>query len=492
MRQKGNIKMGKSITKNLMYNLLLQVVTLFMPLITVPYVSRILGKDGIGVYSYTLSIAQYFVILGTLGISMYGNRQIAYVRNDKEKMSKTFWTIVFLKIITTSIALIVYLIFFGFNEKYGNVYLIQSINILAATIDISWLYMGLEDFKKTVTRNLLVKLIGVTCVFLFVKSYNDIYIYITINALMAMIGNLVMWMYVPKTILWVRIELPDILEHFIPTLRLFIPQIAIQVYAVLDKSMLGILANTSEVGLYDQSEKIVKLVLGLVTSLGVVMLPRMSNTFANGDNKKMDKYLNKSLQIVAYVSIPMAVGLSAISNNFVPWFFGSGFSEVSYLMTILTPILFLISISNVLGVQYLLPANRTNEFTASVTMGAIINAVLNFLLIPRYKALGTCIATIIAEFVVVLVQYLLLRKNIKSKILFKSTLRYVIAATIMFILVRLIGNHMSARSISTIVQSLVGSIVYVLVLVFLKEDVNFMAINIIKTKLRSTNKIIKK
>lgn len=482
--------MSKSIAKNFMYNLLLQIVTLFMPLITVPYVSRILGKEGIGTYSYTLSIVQYFVVFGTLGVSMYGNRQIAYVRDDKEKMSKAFWSITFLKIITTSIALVVYMLIFGFNKKYGNIYLIQAMNIIAAMIDISWLYMGLEDFKKTVTRNLIVKIVGVTCIFIFVKSYDDLYLYISINALMITLGNLVMWMYVPKTVLKIKIKISDIIVHIVPTLQLFIPQIATQIYLILDKTMLGTLANTGEVGLYEQSEKIVKLVLGLVTSLGVVMLPRMSNIFANGDNEKMNGYLNKSLQAVSYVSIPMAVGLASISNEFVPWFFGKDFNEVSYLMIILTPILFFIAISNVLGVQYLLPTNRTKEFTASVTMGAIINVILNFILIPKYKALGTCIATVIAEFFVTLVQYIVLRKNIQKKSIFLSTIKYIIAATVMFILVRIIGMHMGANIITTIVQGTVGAVIYLVILILLKEEINLLAFNIVKSKMKLTNRKI--
>ncbi|OOM16541.1 flippase [Clostridium saccharobutylicum] len=476
--------MSKSIAKNFIYNLLLQIVTLLMPLITVPYVSRILGKEGVGVYSYTLSIVQYFVILGSLGVSMYGNRQIAYVRDDKEKMSKTFWAITVLKFITTIIALGFYMFIFGFDKKYGNVYLIQSINIIAATIDISWLYMGLEDFKKTVIRNLLVKIFGVICIFIFVKSYDDLYKYISINALMILLGNLVMWMYVPKTVLKIKIKVSDIVGHIVPAIQLFIPQIATQIYLVLDKTMLGTLANTGEVGLYEQSEKIIKLVLGLVTSLGVVMLPRMSNTFANGDNEKMDAYLNKSLQGVSYVSIPMAIGLASISNEFVPWFFGKDFSAVSYLMIILTPILFFIAISNVLGIQYLLPTDRTNEFTASVTMGAIINVILNFMLIPQYKAIGTCIATVIAEFVVVLVQYISLRKNIKTKILLKSIIKYAFSAAIMFIVVRFIGIHMGAKIITTVVQGAVGVIIYALILILFKEEINLIIFKTVMSKLK--------
>ncbi|MBN1040018.1 flippase [Clostridium botulinum] len=476
--------MSKSIAKNFLYNLLLQIVTLCMPLITVPYVSRILGKEGIGVYSYTLSIAQYFVILGTLGISMYGNRQIAYVRDDKEKMSNTFWSITVLKIITTVIALIVYILIFGFNKKYGHIYLIQSLNIIAAMIDISWLYMGLEDFKKTVTRNLIVKIICVSCIFIFIKSYDDLYKYVILNALMILLGNLVMWAYIPKVVSKINITFKDIKSHIFPALQLFIPQIAIQIYAVLDKTMLGTLANTGEVGLYEQSQKIVKLVLGLVTSLGVVMLPRMSNTFANGDTEKMNNYLNKSLNGVAYVSIPMAVGLAGISQEFVPWFFGKDFGDVSYLMIILTPILFFIAISNVLGIQYLLPTNRTKEFTLSVTAGAIINVILNFILIPKYKAIGSCISTVVAELSVTFIQYVCLKNVINIKIIFINLIKYLISAFVMFVLVRFIGAIMGVKIITTMVQGIVGAIAYVLILILLKEEMNLTIIRAINLKIK--------
>lgn len=464
--------MDKKIAKNLMYNVLLQIVTLFLPLITTPYVSRVLGREGIGVYSYTLSIVQYFIILGTLGISTYGNRAIAYVRDDKKKMSNTFWAICILRFTTTGIALVIFILVFGFKREYSHIYIIQSINVLAAMLDISWLYMGLEEFKKTVTRNLLVKIVGVIFIFIFINERSDLNKYVIINALMVFLGNVVMWVYVPKTVTLEKITFKDIKRHIIPAIKLFIPQIAIQVYAILDKTMLGTLSNTGEVGIYEQSQKIVKLVLGLVTSLGVVMLPRMSNIFAKGNTKKMNEYLNNSLKGVAYISIPMAIGLASISNEFVPWFFGEEFCEVSLLMTILTPILFLIAISNVLGTQYLLPSNRTKEFTASVTVGAMINVILNLLLIPKYKAVGACISTVLAEFGVTSLQYIFLRKNIYEKSILKEITKYILASCLMFMIVRLVGNIMGIGVLTTLTQSVVGICVYGITLSILKSEIN--------------------
>lgn len=466
--------MGPSIAKNLVYNLLLQIATLVLPLITVPYISRILGAGGIGTYSYTLSITQYFIIIGTLGLTMYGNRQIAYTRDDKEKMSKTFWSLLLLRVITAGLAALLYIVIFWNAQTYREVYMIQAINIIAAMIDISWLYMGLEDFKKTVTRNLAVKIIGVYLIFALVKNTNDLYLYVLINALMTLLGNLVMWIYLPKTVSRVNLKLKDITVHLVPAIQLFIPQIAIQVYVVLDKTMVGALTTVEQVGYFDQSEKIVKAAMGLVTALGVVMLPRMSNIFANGDKEKMDSYLNKSLKGVAYIAVPMTVGIASISNEFVPWFFGADFEPVIYLMIALAPILFFIAMSNVMGTQYLLPSNRTKEFTASVTIGAVVNVMLNLVLIPRMKAFGACISTVAAEFLVMSVQYYYLRSEVDTKEYLKSLIKYIISAVIMFVTVRMIGAIMGSGVITTVVQCLAGLIIYVAILTLLKEKVNII------------------
>lgn len=469
--------MNKSLTKNFFYNLLYQIVTLLTPLITVPYVSRILGKNGIGIFSYTNSITQYFILIGTLGISTYGSRQIAYIRDNKNDLSKTFLSIFLFKGTTTFISFFIYLIIFGANKEYGDVYLIQSLNILAALFDISWLFIGIEDFQKTVTRNLLVKLVCIISIFVFVKSYDDLYKYIFLNALMTLLGNLVMFLYLPGLISKVKIHLKDIFSHFVPTLQLFIPQIAVQIYSILDRTQLGILSNTGEVGLYEQSQKIMRLVLGVLTCANVVMMPRMSNIFANGDTKKMNSNLNKSLNIMSYFSIPMMFGLIGISNEFVPWFFGDDFLPVSYLLICLSPILFFIGLSGVMGNQFLIPSNKTKPYTVSVTLGSLANVTANFILIPKFQAVGACISSVLAESTVVIIQYIILKDNIKLKELCISLLKYTFASSLMLALVRLIGISLGVKVTTTILQILVGTITYILTLFILKENTNLSLLN---------------
>jgi len=471
--------MGRSIFKNVLYNLLLQIATMFLPLVTVPYVSRVLGADGVGTYSYTLSISQYFILIGTLGLSLYGNRQIAYTRDNKDAMSKTFWSILLLRIATTGVALLIYLAVFSGVGIYRTIFMIQTINIVSALIDISWLYIGIEDFKKIVTRNVAIKIIGVILIFVFVKSSEDLDLYTIINVIAGLLGNAVMWLYLPSVISKVKVSIKDILVHVGPSLKLFVPQIAIQIYAVLDKTMIGLLSTVTEVGYYEQSEKIVKSVLSLVTVLGTVMLPRMSNLFANGSKEQMDDYFNNSLRGVAYISIPLTIGLISISNEFVPWFFGKGFGPVKYNLVLLAPILFLIAMSNVTGIQYLLPANRTREYTVSVTVGAAINFFINLLLIPKLYSFGACIGTLVAELAVTLIQFYSLRSVVDFRDYLDGLAKYVVSGTVMLLAIRGLSIFLHTGVSTTLIQIITGIIIYIVLLKLMKEKVNNKVISII-------------
>ena len=272
----------KSITKNYIYNLSYQILIIFLPLITTPYVSRVLGAENVGIYGYTLSIVTYFVLFGALGVSMYAQREIAYVQNDIKERSKICVEILIFRLITMSVSILLYYIFFVNGNNYQNYYFILIMELVSTCFDISWFFQGLEEFKKTVIRNIIVKLISFICILVFVKTKNDLSIYILIYVLSNFIGNISLWIYLPKYIEKIKINELNIFKHLKPTLWLFIPQIAMQIYTVLDKTMIGtIIEDKSEVGYYEQAQKIVKLCLTLVTSLGIVMVPRMANTFAS-------------------------------------------------------------------------------------------------------------------------------------------------------------------------------------------------------------------
>ena len=454
------------VVKNFLYNVSYQLLVIILPLITVPYVSNILGAEGIGDYAFTYANMQYFVIFGMVGITLYGNRQIAYVRDNKEKLRNTFFSIYTLQLITTTISFILYLIFvLVFNNgDYKWLYIVQGINIIASMTDISWLFMGLEQFKKTVVRNTIVKLASLASIFIFVKSSNDTVVYTFILALSALIGNLTFWFYVPKAIGFKSIKISGLNLHLKESLALFIPQIAIQIYVLLDRTMLGTITDTVQVGFYENSQKIVKIVLTLATAIGTVMMPKIANTVASGDMKKVKYYIKNSFFFVSALSIPLMFGLMGVAPELSPWFFGNNFAGIEKLIIISSLIILAISWSNVLGMQLLVPLNKTKEFTISVTSGAIINFVLNLVLIKNFSATGACISTIIAEFTVTSVQFYLLKDFIKAEELIKPVLLFIPASIVMYIFVRIIGNSMGAGILTNIVQGMVGVITYFIII----------------------------
>lgn len=460
----------KSIAKNYFYNLTYQILILLLPLVTASYLARTLGANAIGIYSYTYTIVNYFVIFGSLGISLYGQREIAYVQNDKSKRKEVFIELVFFRFITLLISTIIYYIVIMRNGEYSQYYKILIFELFAAMFDISWFFQGLEEFKKTVIRNILVRLTSVFLIFVFVKTPEDLNKYLTIYALADFIGNLSLWVYLPKYFKGVKIKNISIAKQIPAILLLFVPQFENKVYNMLDTTMLGnMIADKSEVGYYEQSQKIIRVLLTLVTSLGTVMVPRIANMFATGEKKKISEYMRKSFNFVFLLGFPMMFGLIAISKDFVPLFFGPGYDRVVVLMNILSPIILLMGISNVLGTQFLLPSKKQKEFTVSVTIGIIVNLILNYVLIKFFKAEGACVATIVSQFVVDYVQAKQVKRYINLKKMFRLSYKYIFSGLIMFFSCMIVRLFLSGL-ICILVQIIVGVIVYFIILIWLKDE----------------------
>ena len=289
----------KSVVRNYMYNLIYQILILILPLVTTPYLSRVLGPEGVGIYGYTYSIVTYFVLFGSLGIALYGQREIAYVQDDPTKRKKVFLELISFRFITLAISVIIYCLAFVRGEKYHIYYLILLLELLASGFDISWFFQGIEDFKKTVLRNVLVRIISVSLVFILVKTSGDLWKFVLIYSLGDFLGNLLLWFYLPKYLKGEKVGKLNLKMHFVPLLMLFIPQVTTKIYNLLDTTMLGaIISNKNETGFYDQSQKVIRLLITIVTSLGVVMIPRVANIYANGDKKQINKYIKNSFTFV--------------------------------------------------------------------------------------------------------------------------------------------------------------------------------------------------
>lgn len=474
--------MKKSITKNYVYNLIYQILLIIIPIITIPYISRILGAENIGIYNYTLSISAYFILFGSLGVSLYGQREIAYNQKDKYQYSKIFLELFILKSITMIISIILFYFAFVYNENNYNIYFkILILELIGNIFDISWFFQGLEEFKKTVTRNIFVKIIGLICIFVFIKTKEDLSKYFMIYVLSIFIANISLWIYIPRYIQKIEIKKINLFRHLKPTLILFIPQIAIQVYTILDKTMIGmIISNKSEVGFYSQSEKIIKLALTIITSLGIAMMPRIASIYAEGNRKKINEYLEKSFNFVMILSFPMIFGIAAVSQIFVPVFFGNGYEKVVILMIILSPIIFFIGLSNVIGQQYLLPTQRQKEYTSSVIIGAGVNFFVNMLLIPKFGAVGAAIGTIIAEFMVTIIQIICTRKDFNYKNIIFNSKNYIVSSIAMFVTCKIFSEILTSNLISLILLIVIGTSVYFICLIVLKD--RFLKENLSKIK----------
>ena len=453
-----------SIKKNFSYNIVYQLLILIIPLITAPYISRVIGAEGVGVYSYTYSIANYFIIFAMLGINNYGNRSIAKAKGDKENLSKTFSSIYTLQLIMSSLVILVYSLYVLFFEKieYKVYAWIQLIVVSSSIFDINWLFFGLEKFKLTVTRNIIVKLISVGLIFGFVRTKDDLALYILILAISILISQMLLWLFVRKNVKLQKVSWKDIKIHIKPILVLFVPVIAISIYNIMDKIMLGRITNATQLGLYENSERIINVPISIIAALGTVMMPRISNLLSYKNEEVAKKYIEKSMSFIMFIAIPITLGIMTISENFAPIFYGEEFVESGYLIKILAITILFKAWANVIRTQYLLPNEKDTFYLISVLVGAIVNFAINCILIPRLEALGAIIGTIIAEFVVAIIQTYAVRKELTVKRYMKLSIPFIIKGIIMFVLINLISILIENRYILILTQIVVGGLVYLI------------------------------
>ena len=446
---------------NYLYNLIYNFLILFIPFLTIPYISRIVGVEGVGVYSYTYSIAYYFMLFTMLGVNNYGNRTIAKHRNNKIKLTESFANIYLIQLVLGLIMLAIYLIYvFYFDVEYKAVAAIQSLFIISAILDINWFYFGIEEFKKTITRNTAFKVANAALVFIVVKTPDDLWKYTLIMSGMTLASQLFLWVFLKNYISFAKISFKKIKKHLKSDIILFVPVLAISIYKIMDKIMLGMITGVNEVGFYDNAEKVLTIPITVITSLGVVMLPRMSNIVSKGNNRQMEQYIHKSIIFVMFLSFAMSFGLLSISDSFSIAFFGQQFSRVGIILSLLSLTLPITSFANVIRTQYLIPQEKDKIYIKSVLFGAIANLILNIILIPIWSGIGACCSTIIAELIVMTYQAMSVKKYLPIKQYIHETSTFFLKALIMLATIYPI-NWLNLNSVVRIIaQVAIGTLVY--------------------------------
>ncbi len=459
----------KSIKSNYIYNTAYQVLLLITPLITTPYLSRILGPDGVGKVSFAESIVAYFTLFATLGITTYGQREISYVQDDRIERTRIFWDAKCLQIVTSVMVLLAYVAFSSIqNERF--LYLILSFNVLAVLVDVVWLFQGMEEFGKIVVRNVIFKILSIIYIFATVRTRDDILKYVFGSAFFLFLCNASLWGYVPQ-----YVNKPDFgsikpFKDIKVVISLFIPTIAVQIYTVLDKTMIGVITNdVFENGYYEQAIKISKLVMTVVTSLGTVMIPRIGYHYGKGQDEIVRTFMYRGYRFVWFLGLPLCFGVIGTSPNFVPWFFGYGYEKVVPLLGILSFLIPAIGINNVTGMQYFIPTRRQNLLTMTVVAGACVNFISNMVLIPYLKSIGAAVASLAAEVTVALVQLYLVRGELSAWKVLKSSVNYVIASLAMYLVLLFIGGKLTSSITNTTVMVIVGAIVYFVVLILMRD-----------------------
>lgn len=424
----------KSLAKNYFLNLTYQILIVILPLVTAPYLARVLGADRIGEYSFAQSIVSYFALFSVMGTTLYGQRTIAGCHARGESKRQAFWEIVAIRVLNVFIALGIYFatVFRGADNPL--LYAVAALEILSVAFDISWFYQGIEEFRNITLCNGLSKILGAAGIFLFVKTRDDLSIYVLFLCGAMVLGNMAQWLFVWPYLKGERLSKLDMSQHLKPSIRLFISQFAIQAYTVLDKTMIGLITKSDfENGYYDQAQHLIKAVVALVTSIGAVMASRVTILLHSGSDQckdQVEELILFSFRLVFALSLPMAVGIMIIMPTFVPIYYGANFEPVIPLIQILSVIVPIIGCSNIVGIQLFVPSGRENLLTKSVAIGAMVNLVLNSILITNYGALGAVIASVFAELTVTGVQIYYARKDIHVSRIFKLLGRYLLLSAI--------------------------------------------------------------
>lgn len=465
MEKKANLK------TNLIMSISYKILTLFVPLLTTPYLSRVLGAEGIGTYSYEYSIAYYFMLFIMLGLENYGNRTIAEVSHNKEERSRIFWEIYTVQIINaiiSSVAFTIYVIFFAQNKTMG---WIMFGFIVSAAIDITWFFYGIEEITATVLRNLLIKLLTLVLIFTCVKQQGDIYRYALIMSISTAVSQACLWVLLKKQVYFVKVSFRSIVKHIKPLYILFIPVLAVSLYRVMDKIMLGSMTLKSEVGFYESAEKIVQLPIQVINAFGIVMMPRITNLLSLGEEDKTFKYINSSIKGMMLISAFLSFGIMAVSNMFVPLFYGPGYEKCIGLFYILLPSSWFLAFSNVLRTQYLIPKKKDKLYIISIFCGAIVNMVVNLILISKLASIGAAIGTLCAEATVCIVQSIGIRKELPIWQYFVTSIWCIAVGCGMYMLIKLIPISFKNNIINLLVAIIIGIIYAIPFLMFLYKKI---------------------
>lgn len=478
---------SKSIRINFIMNFILTISNFIFPLITFPYVSRVLGAEGIGSVTFASSIVNYFSMVGMLGVPTYGIRACAKVRDDKEKLEKTVQEIVILNAITMGIAIIALAITVTLVDRLAIeklLYLILSSTLIFNVLGVDWLYRSLEQYTYITIRSIAFKLLSLAALFIFINQSEDYVVYGGITVLASVGSNALNFINLRKFIRLKPIRNLNIWQHLKPTLSFFLLSVSSTIYLNVDTTMLGFIKGDEAVGYYSAATKLKQILVSVVTSLGGVLLPRLSYYHEKGRKEEFRLVVSKALNFIFVISLPMVVYFTLMAEESIVFLSGDGFLPAILPMRLIMPTVFFIGLSNLMGIQVLVPTNRELMVVGSTIVGAIIDILVNSVGIPMFGAVGAAFASSLAEFAVMIIQLYFLRTLMIPMFKQLAYGKFIIALVTATVGTIVLMDFMSAGSFVTLVLTailffgLYGFILLVTKEEFTKETINSLILKI--------------
>lgn len=462
------------LAKNIVYQTVYQILTVITPLITAPYVSRVLGANGLGLFTYTHTNAMYFTLFAMLGVANYGSRSIASVQDNKEARSEVFWNIYSVQVLMTLLMIALYsgyvLLFVKSNAQ---IVWIQGFIILACSFDVNWYFFGVEKFKVTVTRNIIIKILTVISVLLFVNQDTGVLGYTLVMSIGTLLSNIAVVPFLRREIFFVYPKARMMAKHLKPNMILFVPVLATSVFHIMDKTMLGSLGGLTQLGYYTNADKVINIPIGIINGLGTVYMPRITSLRLNNKEVDVKPVLYSSLELYSFVVIALSLGLAAISSEFAPWFYGPGFEPCADLIKLFAPVFIFKSFSVYVRMNILIPYHNEKTYTVAVLAGAFINLIANSVFIPICGAQGAVIGTLLAEGAVWLIQVIKIPIKLSLKRVINSVAPYLIFGLLMIIVIRIIARLTISATMRIIAEISGGGMLYLgLCLLFWKISGN--------------------
>lgn len=477
-----------SIKRNFAYNVLLNLSKVIFPLITAPYISRVLEPDGIGLLNFANTYAGYFALFAVLGIPTYGIREVAKIHEDKNRLSRLVSELISVSFIATFIVTLIYvasIFLIGQLDENRMLFLVTGFLLYLAPLRIDWFYSGLEQFKYITLRTVIIRIISIVCMFVFVRTKSDLLVYVILNVGGTICGDV--WNYVKLLQSGIKPKLTfvGLKKHLSPLFLLFASSVAISIYQVLDTLMLGFMADYQQVGFYNSATHISKAVISIVGSLSAVALPKMSQCYKAKEIDRINDLVSKSFLLVSFIALPATIGLACLAPTFVPLFFGAKFSGTIIPLMILSLLIVIIGLNGIPCIQILVGLGYDRLFCYAVLVGGVSNFLLNLILIPTWGANGAAIASVCAETLVLgsSVWYVYHKTPVHLKVSWLNLFKSLFGALLFLPTILLLGQFLGGWMLVA-VFILVGFSIYMFSQMILKNQSLDLFMPIILQKLR--------